>query len=82
MANIDPTLMQQVFYIPKRKRKPDIQNHRQANDLGRGLEIAKGVVISHPTTVAMSMSREKPFSSDNSNEHIQLSSICFSSLNR
>ena len=33
VAHIDPSLAQQVFYIPRRKRKPKIQHHRQTNNL-------------------------------------------------
>ncbi len=39
MAHIDPRLVQQVFDIPQRKWKSDVQHHSKANDLGTGLEV-------------------------------------------
>jgi hypothetical protein len=47
VAHIDPSLVQQVFYIPQRKRKPKIQHHRQTNDLGGALKGLKWVVFCH-----------------------------------
>ena len=44
MADIDPTLMEQVFDIPKRERKSDIHHYRKLDDLGRRIEIAKRVL--------------------------------------
>lgn len=43
MAEVDPTFEQQVFDISQRQRKPHIHHHDQADDLGRGVEIAKGI---------------------------------------
>ncbi len=39
MADIDTTLVQQVFDITKRKRKSDVQHHRKTDDLRTGLEV-------------------------------------------
>jgi hypothetical protein len=47
VAHIDPSLVQQVFYIPQRKRKPKIQHNRQTNDLGGALKGLKWVVFYH-----------------------------------
>ena len=33
VADVNATLMQQVFDVPERKRKPDVEHHRQADDL-------------------------------------------------
>jgi hypothetical protein len=41
--------VKQVFDLPQRKRKPNIQHHRQADNLGRCLEISKW--IAHPETL-------------------------------
>ncbi len=41
MADIDASLVQQIFDIPQGKRKPDVQHHRQADDLWTGFEILK-----------------------------------------
>jgi hypothetical protein len=42
VADIDATFMQKIFDIAKLKREPDIHHHRQADDLGGRLEVAKG----------------------------------------
>jgi len=47
VANVDPSLVQQVFYIPPRKRKPNIQHHRQKNDLGAAVEVLERVAFCH-----------------------------------
>ena len=39
MAHIDPALVKQIFDIPKRKRKPDIQHDRQTDDFRTGFEV-------------------------------------------
>ncbi len=39
MADFDPALVQQIFDIPQRKWKPDVQHHRKTDDLGTGLEV-------------------------------------------
>ncbi len=39
MAYIDPTLVQQIFDITKRKQKSDVHHHREADDLGIGFEM-------------------------------------------
>ncbi len=41
MADIDPALVKEIFDIPQRKWKPDVQHHRQADDLWTGFEILK-----------------------------------------
>ena len=33
VADIDPTLVQKILHIAKRKRDPDLHHHRQADDL-------------------------------------------------
>ena len=42
MTGIDATLVQEVLNVPKREREPDLQHHRQADDLGPGLDVAEG----------------------------------------
>ena len=48
MAHIDPTLMQQVFDIPERERKPNVEHYRQADDLRARLEVLERVALFHP----------------------------------
>lgn len=51
VADIDPALMEKVFDIPKRKRKPDIHHHRKLDDLGRRFEVAERIA-GHQVTLA------------------------------
>ena len=39
VRDIDAPFVEQVLDVPKRERKPDVHHHRQADDLGRSLEI-------------------------------------------
>ncbi len=41
MADVDASLVQQILDIPKRKRKPDVEHHCQADDIWRCLEIGE-----------------------------------------
>jgi DNA invertase Pin-like site-specific DNA recombinase len=41
MADVDAAFSQQVFHIPQAQRKADIHHHDQADDFGRGVEIAE-----------------------------------------
>ena len=41
MADVDPSLMQQIFDIAEREREADVHHHRQADDLRAGSEAAK-----------------------------------------
>ncbi len=43
-ADIDATFKQQVFDLPKRKRIPDVHHYREANYLGRTVEIPEGIL--------------------------------------
>ena len=51
MTNTDAPFMKKVFHIAERKWKPHIHHDGQPDDLGRRLEIAKRVVISHLKTI-------------------------------
>ena len=48
VTNIYASFVEQVLYITKRKRKPDIHHHSETDNLGRCLEIAEGIVVLHP----------------------------------
>lgn len=39
VADIDPAFVKQVFDIPQRKWKPNVQHHCKTNDLGTGFEV-------------------------------------------
>lgn len=47
MADVDPSLVQKIFYIPQGKWEPDIHHHSKADDLGARLEVTKGAVLCH-----------------------------------
>ncbi|WP_202526178.1 hypothetical protein [Sneathiella litorea] len=47
MADIDAAFMKKVFNIAKRKGKPDVHHHGKADDLRRGFEIAKWIMLCH-----------------------------------
>ncbi len=52
MGNVDAALVQQVFDIPQRHRVTDIHHHREADDLGTGLEIPENAGVAHPIRLA------------------------------
>ncbi len=51
MADIDPSLTKEIFDIPQRKWKPDVQHHCQADDLGTGFEVIEGGRFGHSPTL-------------------------------
>jgi len=57
--------MQQVFDISKRQRKPDIEHHRQADDLETGFEVTEGAALRHNKTLRNRPARFNPVSFDN-----------------
>ena len=64
MADIDPSLMQQVFNISERKRKPHIHHHGKSDDLGTGFEIVKRRGFNHPPKLQNHPARLNRVSSD------------------
>jgi hypothetical protein len=44
VADIDAAFKQQVFDLPQRKRIPDVHHHREADYLGRTVEIPEGIL--------------------------------------
>ena len=59
MAGVDPPFVQQVFDVSKRKGEPDVHHHRQADDLGRGLEITEGAGFCHFVSLSDHHARHK-----------------------
>jgi hypothetical protein len=43
MSDVDASLMEQVLDVSQRKRETDVHHHREADDLGRSLEIFKWI---------------------------------------
>ena len=62
VADIDATFEQHVLNLAQRQRVADVHHHREADDLGRRVEIAER--ISHPTTLRNEPTRLKPTWSD------------------
>ena len=48
MANLDPTLVEEVFHIEQRQRESDIYHHAKLDDLTRGFEVAERVLAHNP----------------------------------
>ena len=51
MAHLDAALVQQALYIPEREREPDVEHHRQADDLGARLEVSERAALAHAKTL-------------------------------
>lgn len=47
MAHIDAALMSQIFDSSKGQWKPDVQHHRQADDLWTGFDVTQWTAFSH-----------------------------------
>ena len=67
MANIDPTLEQQIFDLTQRERIADVHHHCEANDLRWIVEIAEWIL--HRRRLWNSPSRLKLIFSDNAPTH-------------
>jgi hypothetical protein len=48
MANLDTTLVQEILHVAQRQRKPNVQHHRQADDLWARFEVAERGALGHP----------------------------------
>jgi len=44
MADFDATFVEQVLDVSKRQREPHVHHDREADDLGRRLEVLEGVL--------------------------------------
>jgi len=64
VADLDAALVQKIFNIAKRKRKPNIHHDGQTDDLGARLEEAKGAAFCHLATLSARPARLNKFSSD------------------
>ncbi len=64
MAYVDASLVQQIFDIPKRERKSDVQHHRKADDLRAGFEVLEGGRSGHSQKLRNRPTRLNPSSSD------------------
>ena len=73
MADLDAALVQKIFNIAKRKRKPNIHHDGQTDDLEARLEVAKRAASCHPATLSARPARLKTSSSDSANNCFGLS---------
>ena len=64
VADLDAALVQKILDIPERQRKPNIQHHRQADNLGAGLEVLEWGAFGHARTLSGTLPRHKQSSSD------------------
>ncbi len=63
MADIDTALEQEIFYLSQGQRITDVHHHREADHLGRTVEITEG--ISNRRTLCDVLIHLKPIYSDN-----------------
>jgi len=69
VADIDAPLMEQVLDLPQRQRIADIHHHREADYLGRRVEITEGVL--HCRRLRNATHWLKPICSDNAGITLQ-----------
>jgi hypothetical protein len=65
MADIDPSLVQQIFDIAKRKGKSHVHHHRKPDDLRAGSKIPKWAGVCHSGKLGDRPARIKIRRSDN-----------------
>ncbi|MEM6637725.1 MAG: hypothetical protein AAF667_17745 [Pseudomonadota bacterium] len=63
VTDVDTAFVQQVLDIPQRERKPNVQHHRQSDDLGQRLEVPEKGALGPSMTPGSSPARIKPSSS-------------------
>ena len=75
VADIDATLVQQILNISKRKWKPNIHHHRQADDFGGRLEVLEWVVFCHPERLGVPLTHFNQVSSDSASIGVPLQKV-------
>jgi hypothetical protein len=63
VTDVEAPLEEQIFDLPQRQRIADIHHHREADDLGRTVEISEG--ITHRRTLRNAPAQLKLIYSDN-----------------
>lgn len=66
MADVDAGLEQEILDLPQRQRRAAVRQRREADHLGRAVEIAQGVL--HPSTLQATRVSLKPGWSDNATD--------------
>ena len=62
VSDVDATFEQQILNLPKQQRITDLHHHREADHLGRAIEISERT--SHPQRLRNALRRLKPICSD------------------
>ena len=70
VADIDTPLVQQILDVSQREREPNVEHHREADDLGAGLEVAEWGAFGHARTLSAALPRLKRSSSDKTTTRI------------
>ena len=60
MRDVAPPLVQKVLDIPQRQRVADVHHRGQADDLGRGLEVAEDAGSAHTMKATGACISRKP----------------------
>ncbi len=76
VADIDATFEQQVFDLPQRQRIADVHHHREANHLGRTVEITEWIF--HPQRLRAKPAGLNPICSDTAGLAIALGVFTYS----
>jgi len=78
VADLDPTLVQQVFDVSERKWKANVHHDRQANDFKAAVKVLEGVRFVHATKLRNYPARLNRYPSDNAHPSNQSTNICLS----
>jgi hypothetical protein len=69
VADVDSALEQEIFYLSQRQRITDVHHHREADHLGRRVEITEW--IAHRRRLRNAPARFKPICIDTAIEQLQ-----------
>jgi hypothetical protein len=64
MADVDTAFVHQVFDIPERKRKTDVEHYGEADDLGSCFKVLEWRAFCHPKRLGRCAARLKRVLSD------------------
>jgi hypothetical protein len=64
VSDLDTSLVKQIFDIAQRQREPNLEHHRQADDLWARFEVAEGGTHGHPAKLEDGPAGLKQSSSD------------------
>jgi len=61
-------IVEQILDVPQRERKPNVEHHSQADDLGVGLKVLERGAFCHERRLVSRPARLKPVSSDSAGQ--------------